>query len=164
MAWTISSPLLGSQALDEISATAQHPLGTIIQARDPTYGQGEFIYLKGIGSTVAGSIVHYNDSFTTALNTTALDEPRPLAVAVGACVASKYGWYQISGIAYVSKSGSLCLLKGARIGVTSGAAVVVATGSIVQGAVVAIHASVVSPAEAYVYVMINRPTGPSDVS
>lgn len=164
MAWTISSPLLGSQPIDEISTTAQHPLGTIIRARDPTYGEGEFIYLKGIASTVAGSIVQYNDSFTTALNTTALAEPKPLAVAVGACVASRYGWYQISGIAYVSKSGSLCLLKGAHFGVTAGAAVAVATGSITQGACVAIHASVVSPAEAFVYCMLNRPTGPSDVS
>lgn len=164
MVFRVSSPFLGCQPLTEISTTQQHPLGTIIRARDPTYGEGEFIYLKGVGSTVAGSIVHYNDSFQTALNTTALDEPRPLAVAVGACVASRYGWYQIAGIAYVVKSGSLCLLKGARIGVTAGAAVVVATGSIVQGAIVAVHASVISPARAYVYVMINRPTGPSDVS
>jgi hypothetical protein len=162
--WFITTPTLGLQPIEEISTVKNHPLGTIIEAKHATYGSAEFIYLQGIGSTVAGSVVHYNDSFLTALNTTALDEPRPLAVAVGANVASRYGWYQISGIAYVVKSGSLCLLKGARIGVTAGAAVVVATGSIVQGAIVAIHASVVSPAETFVYCMINRPMGPSDVS
>lgn len=164
MAWTISSPMLGTQPLDEISTTQQHPLGTIIKARDPVYGEGEFIYLKGVGSTVAGSIVIYENSFQTALMTSALDEPKPCAVAVGACVASRYGWYQIAGIAYVSKSSSLCLLRGARIGATAGAAVAAATGNQLHAAIVAIHASVVSPAEAFVYCMLNRPTGPSDLS
>lgn len=164
MVFRVSSPFLGCQPLTEISATAQHPLGTIIRARDPTYGEGEFIYLKGIGSTVAGSIVHYNDSFTTALTTTALDEPRSLAVAVGANVANKYGWYQISGLAYVYKATALCLLKGARMGATAGAAVVAATGNIIAGAIVAVHASVTGTARPYVYVMLGRPTGPSDLS
>lgn len=164
MAWTISSPLLGSQPLDEISATQQHPLGTIIKARDPTYGEGEFIYLKGVANTVAGHFVFYDDSFQTALGTSALDAPRPLAVAVGACVASKYGWYQISGIAYAYKSGSLCLVKGGVFGVSSGAMIAAASGNRIMGAAVAVTASVVSPAETYAYIMIQRPHAPSDLS
>lgn len=164
MTFRTSLGLVGHQPIAETSTTKNHPLGTIIQASDPTYGNGEFIYLKGVGSTIAGSIVIYDDSFQTALATTALDEPRPLAVSVSANVANQYGWYQISGLAYAGKSGSLCLVKGGRFGVASGLVVAAATGNQVNGAVVAITASVVSPAEAYVYIMCNRPTGPSDLS
>lgn len=161
---TVAPAIAAHQPIADTSTTKNHPLGTIIQAQDPTYGSGEFIYLKGVGSTVAGSVVIYDDSYQTALATTALDEPRPLAVSVSANVANQYGWYQISGIAYAAKSGSLCLVKGGRFGVTSGAVVAAASGNLVNGAVVAITASVVSPAEAYVYIMMNRPHGPSDLS
>lgn len=161
---TANNSLVGHQPIATNSTTKNHPLGSIISATDPTYGSGEFIYLKGVASTVAGSIVVYDDSFQTALATSALDEPRPMAVSVAATVADEYGWYQISGIAYASKSGSLCLVKGGRFGVTAGAVVAAATGNLVNGAVVAVTASVVSPAEAYVYIMCNRPHGPSDLS
>jgi hypothetical protein len=164
MAWTFTEPFIIDQAVDELSTTKKFDLGTIVRAREPTYGAGEFIYLAGVASAVAGSIVEYDNSFTAALHTTTLDDPAPVAVFAAACTASYYGWAQISGVAYVSKSNSLCLLKGAEIAGSAGAAIAVASGLILNAAVVAIHASVVSPAEAFVYVMINRAHGPSDVS
>ena len=96
MAWQIISPVIGYQRIDETSTTKKHPLGTIVQAKDATYGVGEFIYLQGIGSTVVGSWVTYNVS----PGVTALLVPNaigPVAVAMSANVASQYGWYQISG-------------------------------------------------------------------
>ncbi|TPK16667.1 hypothetical protein FJ872_17855 [Mesorhizobium sp. B2-5-9] len=71
-------------------------LGDIIRAEDPTYGVGEFIYLKGAASTVVGSWVTYNadDWSTTLLAANAIG---PVAVAMSANVASQYGWYQIQG-------------------------------------------------------------------
>lgn len=84
------------QALSELSTTAKVELGTIVRAKDPTYGQGEFIYLLGVASTIAGSWVHYSsDDWSTALSVA--DATGPMAIAVGANVASSYGWYQISG-------------------------------------------------------------------
>lgn len=72
------------------------PFGHIITATDPTYGTGEFIFLKGVASTAVGSWVKYNlDDATTSLLTTGDDGP--VAVAMSACVADKAGWYQISG-------------------------------------------------------------------
>ena len=79
MTYAVSS-LAGAQPIANTETTAKHALGTIVRANDPTYGEGEFIYLKGIGSTVVGSIVNYDDSYTTALDTTAVSgAPRPLA-------------------------------------------------------------------------------------
>jgi hypothetical protein len=163
-AWKITaSNLVGAQPVDETSTTQRHPLGTIITASSDTFGGGEFIYLRGIGSTVVGSVVNYDNSYTTALNTTGLSTPRPLAVAMSANVANQYGWYQISGIARVVKSNALSLAVGSCIATSSGAAIVVASGLIVNGAVVAAAASAVASSTA-VSVMINRPTDPSDLS
>ena len=69
MAYKISTPLLGFQPIAETSTTQRHPLGTIVTAIDPTYGAGEFIYLKGIGSTAVGTMVDYDQTLgTTALS------------------------------------------------------------------------------------------------
>jgi hypothetical protein len=96
MAYTPNGNFLIGQAIADTSTTKKADLGTIIQAKDPTYGAGEFIYLKGVASTAVGSWVTYNmDDFTTTL--LAANAIGPVAVAMSACVASNYGWYQISG-------------------------------------------------------------------
>ena len=98
MAYIFLSGGLGYQAIADTSTTvgAAHPLGTIAQASDSTYGGGEFIYLKGLAATAIGSWVTYNsDDNTTAL--LAANAIGPVAVAMSANVASKYGWYQIGG-------------------------------------------------------------------
>jgi hypothetical protein len=161
MAYTIDRA--GFQQIAETDTVQNHPLGSIVRGVDPTYGEGEFIYLRGIGSTVVGSIVNYDAAFLTALNTTALATPRPLAVAMSANVANQYGWYQISGQAIVSKANTLSLAVGSAIASAAGAAIVVASGLIINGALVAAAASAVT-ASTTVRVMINRPHDPSDVS
>ena len=163
MAYSILGPTIVPQAIADTSTTLKLPLGSIVRAVDPTYGVGEFIYLQGIGSTVVGSIVNYDAAWVTALHTSALDKPRPLAVAMSANVANQYGWYQISGQAVVSKSAGLSLAAGDAIGATSGAAVVVATGSILNGMCVAAVASAATGVTT-VRVMIQRPHDTSDVS
>lgn len=163
MTYKLATPQIGAPALDDISDTAKVPLGTIVRAIDETYGEGEFIYLKGIGSTVAGSIANYDDSFQTALNTTGLATPRPLAVAVAACVANKFGWYQIGGLAPTGKAAATSFAKGAALAAGSGLAIAIASGLIINGALVAAVASAKSGVTS-VLVMLDRPHDPSDVS
>jgi hypothetical protein len=140
-------------------STYPHKFGTIVRAADETLGMAEFIYLKGVSSTIVGSGVSYDDSFQTALVSIALNVPRPVAIAMSANTGSRGGWYQISGIAAVAKAATVAFTtKGAAIGITSGLAVAAASGLVLDGAAVA--ASAVS-ADATVKVMINRPTGPS---
>ena len=71
------------------------------RAVDPTYGAGEFIYLKGIASTVVGSMVDYDSYLGTTALSPATGGTGPVAVAMSANVASQYGWYQIAGVAAV---------------------------------------------------------------
>lgn len=87
---------IGFQPIANTETSAQVALGTIVRAVDPTYGAGEFIYLKGVASTAVGSWVTYNsDDFSTAL--LAANAIGPVAIAMSANVANQYGWYQIQG-------------------------------------------------------------------
>ena len=96
MAYVINTPVAGAQPIADTDTTQRHPLGTIVRATDPTYGAGEFIYLKGVASTAVGSWVLYNpDDYSTSL--LAANDIGQVAVAMSACVASNYGWFQISG-------------------------------------------------------------------
>lgn len=162
--WTPSENSLLGQNIDETSTTKKHALGTIVRAKHATYGAAEFMYLKGVASTAVGYIVNYDDTYQTALDTSAVAGPsRPLAVAMSANVASQYGWYMISGMATVAKANSVSFADGAGFGAGSGLAVAVATGTVIQGAIVRAVASAKSDVTT-VLVAINRPHDPSDVS
>lgn len=113
MAYTTSSPQLGLPLIaatvadnSSNSAAGRAPgpnLGTIVIASDPTYGNGEFIYLKGLAATAVGTWVTYNsDDYSTAL--LAANAIGPVAVAMSANLAGFNGWYQIGG-----KAIGLCL-------------------------------------------------------
>lgn len=105
MAWNPTENRLGLQPITSISTTANVPVGTIIRGSDSTYGGGEFIYLKGVASTVAGSMVTYDPQHsTTALSPNTANLAQPVAVAMAANTASYYGWYQIAGVAVIKKT------------------------------------------------------------
>jgi len=104
MAYTQVNPVLGFPKINATSTAPWQggqssqlpPLGTIIQGVDPTYGMGEFIFLKGVASTAVGSWVLINpDDFSTTL--LVADMIGAVGVSMSANVALQYGWYQISG-------------------------------------------------------------------
>lgn len=103
MAFRTLNPLAGTQPIATTDTVQNHPLGLIVEAIDPVYGSGEFIYLKGLAATAVGTWVTYNsDDFSSTL--LAANAIGPVAIAMSACVASNYGWYQIQG-----KALGLCL-------------------------------------------------------
>ena len=105
MAYAVTNHIIGSQPIANTETTAAHPLGTIVGAKDPTFGHGEFIYLLGVASTVVGSLVTYNaTTYQTALSPNTANFQAPVAVAMSANVASQYGWYQITGNAVTKKT------------------------------------------------------------
>lgn len=99
MAWTINENTLIGQAFDSTSTTQNHPLGFTVKGKDPTYGAGVFIYLKGVASTAAGDWVGYSPTLGTSVRAVA-NGNYPLAVAMSACsTTTLFGWYQIEGVA-----------------------------------------------------------------
>lgn len=100
MAYAVSN-FVGAQAISETSTVERHAKGLVVQATDPIYGAGEFIYLKGIANTVVGSLVTYDVYLGLTALAPATGGNGAVAVAMSANVADQWGWYQISGQAVV---------------------------------------------------------------
>lgn len=157
MAYSVTT-LVGAQPIANTETTQAHNLGTIVRGSDPTYGEAEFIYLKGVASTAVGSVVTYdNSTYQTTLSAVGGNIPRPIAIAMSANVASQYGWYQISGIAVVKKTCTVSLAAGAAVGVlTTGLIAGTGSGKEILGAVVHAVASATA-GRTTVQVVVNRP-------
>lgn len=100
MAYAFTDPKVGMQPIAATSTVQNHPIGTRVKAIDPTFGEGEFIYLKGLASTAVGEVVIYDTYANTTKRGVAGDRGMA-AVAMSANVANQYGWYQIAGSAVV---------------------------------------------------------------
>lgn len=109
MAYTIQNPVLGVQPIAVTDTVQRHALGNIVRASDPTYGAGEFIYLKGIASTVIGSMVDYDQYLGTTALSPATTGIGPVAIAMSANVANQYGWYQVEGSAVVKAPNAMAV-------------------------------------------------------
>lgn len=159
MAYIIDDQKVGFQAIADTSTVRNHPLGTRVRAIDPVYGEGEFIYLQGIASTVVGTVVTYNSAYLTALAAIGSNLPRPVAFAMSANLASAYGWYQIGGLAVASKALATSLAAAAAVGVkTAGFVAASGTGKEIQGALVAaVSSSKSSVSLVTVILAIERP-------
>ena len=161
MAYKITEAYIVPQAIADISTTAQVSLGTIVRAKDSTYGQGEFIYLLGVASTIVGAAVRYNaTTYQTALLgvTNGKNKGVPVAVAMSANVASSYGWYQIAGNA-VSKKTTVAVTPQVPIfisGTDGRIKVLASAGQQILGAQTANLTTIVTTTSTVV-VTINRP-------
>jgi hypothetical protein len=137
------------------------PLGTVVRAKDPAYGEGEFIRLLGVASTVVGSLVKYNaTTYQTALLNVANGRNAgvPVAVAMSANTAGKHGWYQISGNAVIKKT-TVAVTPQVRIfisGTDGRMKVLASAGQQILGAQTANLTTIVTTTSTVV-VTINRP-------
>lgn len=154
MTYAITS-LVGAQPIATTSTTQAHPIGTVIRAIDPTYGEGEFIYLKGVASTVVGDLVVYDTKANTTTRAVA-GSRGPAAVAMSANVASQYGWYQIGGSAVV-KAGTVA--DGGNVYLTATAGTIddaVVAGDKVDGA--RLKSADGTPSAGFAIVQLARPS------
>lgn len=118
MAYSLSSPTIGAQDIATTETEQKHVIGTIVRATDPVYGEGEFIYLKGVASTVVGDLVIY-DQYANTTTRAVAGSRGPAAVAMSANVASQFGWYQIKGAAVV-KAGTVAANGNVYLTATAG--------------------------------------------
>lgn len=116
MAYTIYSPA-GAQPIantfvgvadpDTAVVGYKHTLGQRALGTDPTFGEGEFVYLIGVASTEVGSIVNWNSTTWQTVLLTATGQKNkgtPVAIAMSANIAASGGWYQIRGNAVLKKT------------------------------------------------------------
>lgn len=113
MAYTfIEARIMPKQSVASTASTAAVAVTTIARAKDPVYGEGEFIYLRTTASCTVGSLVTWYTrtlgSVVTSLTPNTVSNGVPIAVSMVAGVATTYAWFQISGTAPVKKMASIC--------------------------------------------------------
>lgn len=162
MAFTPSTARLGIQPIANTETVAQHPLGTIVTGYDPTYGEGEFIYLLGVANTLAGLWVTWNaTTYQTTLGANTANLSCPVAWAMSANVATQYGWYQIAGLHPAKKTAVKAdpAVNGTRVyisGTTGRIMQTSAAGKCILGAARA-NLTTVTSTTSTVVLLLNRP-------
>lgn len=171
MAYTINEHRLGVLPIASTDAGVTMPngssaiptppltLGMVVKAFDPTFGEGEFILLKGVASTAVGSMVTWDGTtYATTLAATTANQGRPVAFSMAANTSSSvFSWYQIGGTAVALKSTGIAIAPTVALGVNSTAKVgASASGKQILGARTA-NAATVASATTTVNVVINRP-------
>ena len=133
-------------------------LGQIVKATDPTFGMGEFIFLRGVASTVVGSCVIWDGTtYQTTLVPVTSNLGRGVAFAMAATTAALWGWYQIAGTAVALKSTSNKFSALVALGIIStGKVGSVSSGKQILNARTA-NAATVASATTTVNVQIDRP-------
>jgi hypothetical protein len=113
----------------DVDTVKKHQLGTVRVFKHPTYGEGEFIYLPGVTSTAAGDAVSYNGStWATTRAAAGAGIPWNIAFATAAVDATtKWGWYQISGIAVGNKTKTVSMAAGIAVGISTAALISVSS-------------------------------------
>jgi len=91
MAFLCGAPSVGG--LTDVHTTARNQ----ICIRRPDELGNEYIYLKGVANTVAGSWVSFDELGVTTL--LVANAQGRVAIAMAATVASTWGWYQVYGSA-----------------------------------------------------------------
>lgn len=91
--------LVSTGQLADVDTAARNVVGQRVQGTDAIGGAAEYVYLKGVASTIVGSVVTYDTSTLGAGATTLLvaDASGPVAVAMAITVAATWGWYAIQG-------------------------------------------------------------------
>jgi hypothetical protein len=84
---------------------ALNQFGKEIEAWDPNYGTGEFIYLQGSANIAAGLLVTYDETTFVATLATAASRG-PCALALAAVIANTAGWFQIGGAGLAQDNGT----------------------------------------------------------
>lgn len=142
-AWKPAGNALVASRPGDIDTVQKHPVGTIMKFRDVDLGEGEFIYLKGVASTVAGDAVSYSTAaYTTTRAAVGAGIPWAIAFATAATVANTWGWYQISGQAIANKTKTVSMAAGIAVSIST-TALVIHSSSLeeLQGAWVSLVAS-----------------------
>jgi len=98
--------------------TQRMQLGTVIEAIDPYWGYGEFMYIKSNDAILKGSLVIVG-TFPTFLGTllpSTASLGAPFGVAMAPMASGTYGWIQISGCAVYKTSATVAADAAVGIG------------------------------------------------
>jgi hypothetical protein len=106
-------------AFDSDTTTVDATARTTVGTRAVDANGNEYIYLKGVASTAANSVVTYKGDYTTSLSVA--NDVGLIAIAMAATVASTWGWYLVKGTGTVVANNAIAANKGLYLTATPGA-------------------------------------------
>lgn len=98
---------IGLTDFRQVDATAQNPLGVVIEAADPYWGGAEFAYMKANGVIAIGNLVVWDNLWQATACPNTANLGRAVGVALSALVAGQFAWVQLGGQAIVSATASV---------------------------------------------------------
>jgi hypothetical protein len=117
-------PYAGHQPFNdwfEPDTVQRMPLGTTIDAVDPYWGAGQFIYVKSDDTIIKGSVCTFDigaaGELEAILHPNTANLGLPVGVAMAPMTAGKYGWLQISGLAVYKTNATVA--AGTAVGITA---------------------------------------------
>lgn len=100
--YSIIDELVGAPAINVAGDTTQRiALGYILMGRDPTYGVGEFEYVKFTGTVAAGDLVVLDRQALTCVQTPAAAASAKglsVGISMGAQTTGCYGYIMLRGV------------------------------------------------------------------
>lgn len=108
MAFSLATDYVGASQITNADDVQRVILGTIVQAVDPTFGVGQFMYLQNnTGVTLAvGDVVTIDNRQASlgAVAQVASASRGQVGVAMAILTNLQYGWFQVSGSAVVKSA------------------------------------------------------------
>lgn len=95
------TPFAGAQPFNDWfvpDTTQRQVLGTCIEAVDPYWGYGQFLYVKSNDAILKGSLVIWDDTYQGTLLPNTANQGFPFGVAMAPMASGKFGWLQLSGL------------------------------------------------------------------
>lgn len=98
--FSVIGSLAGAQPFNDWFApdtTQRHVLGTKVDAVDPFWGQGAFMYVKSTDAILKGSLCAWNELHEAGLLPSAVTQGFPWGVAMAPMASGTFGWIQVEG-------------------------------------------------------------------
>ena len=109
MAYCPAESMAGITPIGQVDPVARHPPFSLRRFADGVLGEGDFVYAPGAAGNFVGAAVSYDAALgTVSLVTTGTAQYLPIAASMVANTSpGSWSWYQATGLAALSSSGSL---------------------------------------------------------
>lgn len=136
MTFSLTTDYVGASQITNADDLQRVIPGTIVQANDPTFGVGQFMYLQNqTGATLAVGDVCTIDNRTGATAQVVAASRGQVGVAMAILTALQYGWFQVSGAAVVKSAAAAAAAPAYLNAVTASLVNAVVAGQKVDSAV-----------------------------
>jgi hypothetical protein len=100
----------------EPDSTQRHPLGMVIDAVDPYWGIGRFMYVTSTTTLGKGNLCMWTEGYVAAALPSTANQGFPFGVLAAPMVSGEFGWLQLVGFSPLSASASVAADVAAGIG------------------------------------------------